>query len=127
MTAGRAARFGRDRRLRRAHELQNLFRRGLRSDGPLFLMIASGAAQSASRVGLVVGAKLGAAVRRNRAKRRLRECFRRSNPVPPLDILLVPKRALLSASQEHLEREYERRLSELARRFSRSEPVVRRN
>jgi ribonuclease P protein component len=127
LSAGRAQRLSREERLRRAEEFRVLFRRGLRSDGPLFLLIASGGAGQKSRVGLVVSAKLGPAVRRNRAKRRLRECFRHRKPDRPLDILLVPKRELLGATQAELEHEYERRLSGLARRLAAAAPALRRD
>jgi ribonuclease P protein component len=59
---------------------------------------------SRDRLGIIASRRLGGAVVRNRAKRRLREIFRRQSadrPSPgnerPLDLVVIPKRELLSA------------------------------
>jgi ribonuclease P protein component len=47
------------------------------------------------RLGIIASRKLGGAVVRNRAKRRLREVFRRrrvTDAAPPLDIVAIPRR-----------------------------------
>jgi ribonuclease P protein component len=50
------------------------------------------------RVGFTVGRALGGAVQRNRMKRRLREAVRMTRPVPgpTADVVINPKKALLS-------------------------------
>jgi ribonuclease P protein component len=59
-----------------------------------------------TRLGIAATRKIGAAVERNRAKRLVRELFRR-NPAPPgYDIVVVPRRALFDASFSSLESEY---------------------
>jgi ribonuclease P protein component len=57
------------------------------------------------RLGLIASRKFGNAVARNRAKRRLREIFRRHEPdtigergLKGLDLVAIPRRALLEAS-----------------------------
>ena len=59
---------------------------------------------SRDRLGIIASRRLGGAVVRNRAKRRLREIFRRQHPdMPtsgnehPLDLVVIPKRELVSA------------------------------
>jgi ribonuclease P protein component len=69
---------------------------------------------------LAVDRRLGRAARRNRAKRQLRECFRRNKPARALDVVLVAKREMLNVTWAELEREYRRRLGEFERRLSRT-------
>jgi ribonuclease P protein component len=83
-------------------------------------MIARARPSGPSRLGLAVDRRLGGAVRRNRVKRRLRECFRRRKPPQGLDLVLVAKREMLDVTQQDLEREFGRRLSGLERRFARN-------
>jgi ribonuclease P protein component len=53
-------------------------------------------------------------VQRNRAKRLIREVFRRNKIAPGFDVVVIPKRELLDASLSALEADYratiERRL-----------------
>lgn len=97
-----------------------MFRRGARSDGAFFGLIAFPREQGPSRLGLAVDRRVGRAVLRNRVKRRLRECFRLNKPARALDVVLVAKREILNATWSELEREYGRRLRELERRLPRS-------
>ena len=62
--------------------------------------------------------KLGGAVRRNRAKRLLREAFRRNvrNESPAVDLVLVAKLEIVACSQAEVEREYREHLRRLAAR-----------
>ena len=68
------------------------------------------------RLGIAATKKLGGAVERNRAKRLIREVFRRNKIADGFDVVVVPKRELLDASLSTLETDY-RRL--LARRVAR--------
>lgn len=61
--------------------------------------------RSCDRLGLIASRKFGNAVARNRAKRRLREMFRHQEPdtvgqrgLKGLDVVAIPRRALLEAS-----------------------------
>jgi ribonuclease P protein component len=101
-------------RLRTAAQFQRVFREGRRLDGPLFLLIAAPNEVGFVRLGLAAGRRLGAAAARNRAKRRLREAFRRSKPALAHDLVLVPKREILVTSAADVEREYRQRLERLA-------------
>jgi len=66
-------------------------------------------------LGIAATRKLGGAVERNRAKRLIREVFRRNKLAPGFDLVVVPKRELLDATLNVLEADYrtllERRLS----------------
>ncbi len=59
-----------------------------------------------TRLGIAATRKMGAAVERNRAKRRVRELFR-LHPAPPgFDIVVVPRRGLIEAAFASIEAEY---------------------
>ena len=66
------------------------------------------------RLGIAATKKIGGAVQRNRAKRLIREVFRRNKIAPGFDIVVIPKREFLDASLSTLEADYrnlvERRL-----------------
>jgi ribonuclease P protein component len=61
------------------------------------------------RLGIIASRRLGGAVVRNRAKRRLREVFRRhtaGTPTRPLDLVAIPRRELLSAPFQVVEADF---------------------
>jgi ribonuclease P protein component len=58
------------------------------------------------RLGIAATRKLGGAVVRNRAKRLIREVFRRNKLAPGFDVVVVPKRELLDASLIAVEADY---------------------
>jgi len=76
------------------------------------------------RVGLTVGKVLGIAVERNRIKRRLRELVRRFAPLvsADLDIILHPRRTVLTLEFARLETEVERIFQAIAAGGTRVSP-----
>ena len=70
------------------------------------------------RLGIAATKKLGGAVERNRAKRLIREVFRRNKLAPGFDIVVIPKRELLDASLTALETEFRHTLERSLRRGS---------
>jgi ribonuclease P protein component len=98
-----SARFGPDRRLHSRREFTEAFEHGRKIHGRFVSVFVRENGRSTSRLGLTVTRKFGDAVRRNLAKRRLREVFRTS-PIPPgLDVVVVPKREFFDASFAALE------------------------
>ena len=104
-------------RLRTRAEFDQVFRRGVRLDGALFALIAVRNGRNEHRLGLVVSRRVGGAVARNRARRLLRESFRRLPPVPDdaLDLVILVKAGLCARRQPEVEIELQQRLRRLAR------------
>ena len=109
-----SARFRPEARIRRRAEFQRIYEQGGRISwrhATIFLLPNT---REVGRLGIAATRKLGGAVQRNRAKRLIREVFRRNNIAQGFDVVVVPKRELLDASLTVLEAEYrtslERRL-----------------
>jgi ribonuclease P protein component len=118
MTEQRATRFERGKRLVTAAGFRGVLRRGVRIEGPLFLLIGLRNGRDHLRLGITAGRRLGKAVARNRAKRLLRESFRRTPPegLEGYDLVLVPRSEILERTQSEVDREYRDRLRRLRRR-----------
>ncbi len=105
--------FGKSQRVRRRSEFEQVFSAGYRVSSRYFTVIfLPGAAPSArlgsARLGIVASRKLGDSVRRNRAKRLIREVFRHLEPLPAagLDIVVIPRRELFNAPFIDIERDF---------------------
>lgn len=79
-------------------------RGGRRVTGRFMTLIALPNALGSDRLGIVASKRVGGAVVRNRAKRRLREIFRREQPLPAasrsrgsLDVVAIARRELVDA------------------------------
>jgi ribonuclease P protein component len=111
VTSRAVAEFRRDERIRRRVEYQKVYDRGVKAHGRLFTLFALPTDLPRGRLGIAATRKLGGAVERNRAKRLIREVFRRNKPATAIDIVIVAKRELLDASLTALEREFRQVLS----------------
>jgi ribonuclease P protein component len=71
-----------------------------------------------TRLGIVASKKLGNSVRRNRAKRLIREIFRQTDPPTDpsgLDIIVIPRVELFEATYTTLEQDYRAALARCTR------------
>jgi ribonuclease P protein component len=101
-------------RIRRRPEFQLIYERGAKMHSRYSTIFILPNAGTVGRLGIAATRKLGGAVQRNRAKRLIREVFRRNKIAPGFDVVVIPKRDLLDASLIDLEADYraliERRL-----------------
>jgi ribonuclease P protein component len=101
--------FDKSRRLRRRGEFQKVFDGGQRIRGRFFTLLVATSQTSTTRLGIVASRKLGDSVRRNRAKRLIREIFRQ-NPQPEgsrgVDVVVIPRVELFAAAYTSIEDDY---------------------
>lgn len=90
--------------LRNSADIRLVFKEGRRASCRLFTLLYRRNALDHTRVGVVVGKKLGGAVWRNRSKRRFRELARLSLTRLPvgMDLLVLPKREAVNESAPSL-------------------------
>jgi len=111
-------RFRPRQRLRTGADFDAVFKRGARLDGRLFLLVAAPNGRAFDRLGLAVSRRIGGAVERNRARRLLREGFRRLPRAgsPGLDLVVVARAPLALRGQAEVDRELRERLLRILRR-----------
>lgn len=93
-------------RLRRRAEFERAYKEGIRLRGRLMTVFVVPNQGAMSRLGVAATRKLGSAVRRNRAKRLVREVFRRQRPKNGWDIVVVPQAQMLTARFADVEADY---------------------
>jgi ribonuclease P protein component len=107
-------RFRPEERIRRRAEFKQVYERGVRIHSRYSTVFILSNEREVGRLGIAATRKLGGAVQRNRAKRLIREVFRRNKIAAGFDVVIIPKRDLLDASLSTLETDYrtllERRL-----------------
>jgi ribonuclease P protein component len=93
-------------RIHRRADFQRAYERGIRIRGRFSTVFLLPNERGTGRLGIAATRKLGGAVQRNRAKRLIREVFRRNKIAAGFDVVVVPRRELLDASLTHLEADY---------------------
>jgi ribonuclease P protein component len=110
-------RFLSRQRLRTGAEFDAVFKRGARLDGRLFLLVAAPNGRVFDRLGLAVSRRVGGSVERNRARRLLRESFRRLQRPrgPGVDLVVVARPDLVGRGQAEVDRELRERVLRIKR------------
>lgn len=90
--------------LKKNHEFRRLYRTGASAVGGGMVLYCRKNRLGHNRAGFTVSVKLGGAVRRNRARRRLREVYRLNSPrlKQGWDLILVARGRTLTASWREL-------------------------
>ena len=115
--------FDKGRRLRRRAEFQQVFDNGQRIRGRFLTLLVAPGQSSRKRLGIVASRKLGDSVRRNRAKRLIREIFRRSaqhDDSTGADVVVIPRKELFDATYPSLEEDFQGALARGMARLKRT-------
>lgn len=106
-------RFGPRVRLRARGEFTLVQKQGRRVAATYMTVLALPNTLEHDRLGIIASRRLGDAVMRNRAKRRIREIFRRQHPDTasvvgrrPLDVVVIPRRELVGAPFSSIEADF---------------------
>jgi ribonuclease P protein component len=100
------ASFRSHERIKTRAEFQQIYRKGARMHGRYSTVFVLANQREVGRLGIAATKKLGGAVERNRAKRLIREVFRRNKVARGFDVVVVPKRELLETGLTTLEADY---------------------
>ena len=107
-------------RILRKSDFQKAYDGGHRLVSPYFVGFIRRTELGSARLGVVASRKVGNAVCRNRAKRVLREAYRRVTPAqtPSLDIVLVARRAIVEVKAQRVEQMYRERVLPMLQKMS---------
>ena len=97
------------------HVFRRLYARGKSAVGPFVVVYAMKNGLPQNRLGVTASTKLGHAVVRNRARRRLRECYRLHEPAlrPGYDLVLVARSRCVTVEFDRLEKAFLKQCAEL--------------
>jgi ribonuclease P protein component len=102
-------------KLRRRSEFTRVYDRGIRYRGRLMTCVALRNEVGLPRLGISASQKIGNAVVRNRAKRLVRELFRKRKPLTGIDMVVIPRREMVDAPWRNIEVEYRAALERFAK------------
>jgi ribonuclease P protein component len=106
VTESRSQTFTADRHIRRRPEFQRVYKLGERVRARLMTVMVLANDRSTSRLGIAATRKIGGSVVRNRAKRLVREVFRKANVPAGLDIVVIPRPEMLDAEYRVIQAEF---------------------
>jgi ribonuclease P protein component len=100
-------------RLEQKAEFDRAYKQGKRLFGHFFVAYLLAREEGPLRLGVVASRKVGKAVERSRAKRLLREAFRKNRPAVSVsaDVVLIARSSINEASARDVEKAYARTVS----------------
>lgn len=101
--------------LKQNHEFRRLYGKGKSAVSPYFVIYCRKTNRPVSRLGITTGVKLGNAVKRNRARRRIRELYRTHEDklLPGYDVVIVARTRAIYGRYAELERSFDRQMRKL--------------
>ena len=101
--------------IKQNHEFRRLYNKGQSAVTPSVVVYCRKSRFDHNRLGITVSTKLGCAVKRNRARRRLRELFRLAQPQMKqgYDMILVARTRAVTVAHKKLKADFDWALSEL--------------
>jgi ribonuclease P protein component len=118
--------LGAAERIRRRSEFELIYKHGTKAGGRFMTIFLLRNGRPISRLGVAATRKLGGAVILNRAKRLVRDIYRRHKPGPGLDLVVVPRREFLNVGLASLEADYQSIVSRRAGRAAGPPPASHR-
>ncbi len=101
--------------LKQNHEFRRLYNKGKSAVSPYFVVYCRRTGRPVNRLGITTGVKLGCAVKRNRARRRIRELYRthERKVLTGYDIVIVARARAIYGRYHELERSFDKQLRQL--------------
>ena len=101
--------------LKKNHELRRLYSKGRSAVSPYFVIYCRKTGRPVNRLGITTGVKLGNAVKRNRARRRIRELYRthEASLAAGYDIVVVARARVIYGRYHELERSFNQQMKKL--------------
>jgi len=101
--------------LKQNHEFRRLYSKGKSAVSPYFAVYCRKTGRPVSRLGITTGLKLGNAVRRNRARRRIRELYRtcEGELLPGYDIVIVARTRVIFGRYREIQRSFRQLMKKL--------------
>ena len=101
--------------LKQNHEFRRLYHKGKSAVSPYFVIYCRRTGRPMSRLGITTGVKLGNAVKRNRARRRIRELYRTHERMVSAgyDIVIVARTRVMFGRYAELERSFDQLMKKL--------------
>ena len=97
------------------HEFRRLYNKGKSAVSPYFVIYCRKTGRKESRLGITTGVKLGKAVKRNFARRRIRALYRTNEEkfIPGYDVVVVARSRVLFGKYADLERSFLKQMKQL--------------
>ena len=101
--------------LKRNSDFQRLYRKGKSAVRPTMVVYSAAGKKGKIRLGITASKKIGGAVSRNRAKRRIRELFRiaKDGFISGKDVCIVARTAIISADAAKVKKDFDSAVAEL--------------
>ena len=101
--------------LKQNHEFRRLYSKGKSAVSPYFVVYCRKTGRPVNRLGITAGVKLGNAVKRNRARRRIRELYRacEAELAVGYDVVVVARARAIYGRYSELARSFDQQMKKL--------------